>query len=265
MLHDTSSKTFLDGFVLPAGKNAEQDLVEALIHICDHPNVAPFVARRLIQHLVTSNPSPSYVDRVATVFNSDSSGYRGNLRSVVKAILLDSEARQGDDSMQTSSTQGHLREPILFMVSLLRAIKATVPNENPLAALAGEMGQRLFYAPSVFNYFSPLHSIPDNGLVGPEYQIFTTSTALMRANFVNSLVFLGQGPPAAVDFEPFIELAESPDQLVEALNHALMHGQMSQAMKDIVKGTITPLSSNEARARTALYLVASSSQYQVQR
>jgi uncharacterized protein (DUF1800 family) len=261
--HDTTRKTFTDGFVLPEGKTAEQDLMAAIVHIYYHPNVGPFISRRLIQHLVTSNPSPAYIDRIASVFNSDSSGQRGNLRSVVKAILLDSEARQGDVS-EPSLTQGHLREPVFFILGLLRAVKATLPEQHSLAVMATHMGQRVFYAPSVFNYFSPLYRIPSSGLVGPEYQILTPSTALIRANFVDSLM-LSPNPPVGFDITNLVQLAEEPAQLIEALNDALMQGQMSQSMKDTISGTIIPISNNWDRARTAVYLVASSSQYQVQR
>ena len=93
-------------------------------NIFNHPNVGPFICKQLIQHLVTSNPSPDYVGRVAAVFNNNGSGVRGDLKAVVTAILLDSEARRGDDPAQVQANDGHLKEPLLFMANLLRAMNA---------------------------------------------------------------------------------------------------------------------------------------------
>jgi uncharacterized protein (DUF1800 family) len=118
--HDTTQKTLMDGFLIPIGGTAQADLDMALGHIFEHPNTGPFLALRMIQHFVTSNPSPQYVQRVSAVFNDNADGVRGDLRAMIGAVLLDPEASS------TSADQGHLREPILLANSLLRALGATL-------------------------------------------------------------------------------------------------------------------------------------------
>jgi len=115
--HDTGSKTLLNGQVLPAGQTAAKDLNDALLNVFNHPNVGPFIAKLLIQHLVMSNPSPAYVQRVGAMFNNNGSGVRGDLKAVVQAILLDAEARAGDPPTATPATGGHLRQPVSYFVA----------------------------------------------------------------------------------------------------------------------------------------------------
>ncbi|HYL58895.1 MAG TPA: DUF1800 domain-containing protein, partial [Candidatus Acidoferrales bacterium] len=182
--HDMDVKTVF-GQALPAGQSAEQDLDQTIGIVFNHPNVGPFIALRLIQHLVTSNPSPAYIQRIATVFANNGSGVRGDLSAVVRAILLDPEARQGDAG-SPSATGGHLREPVLFATAILRALNATLGPGNFLAEYINGygLGQELLYPPSVFNYYSPFSRIPGGQLLGPEFQLLTPSTAVLRANFV---------------------------------------------------------------------------------
>src|SRR5665213_1513679 len=135
--HDTTSKTLLNGFVVAAGGTAESDLKAALDNIFNHQNVAPFISQQLIQHLVSSNPSPAYVGRIAAVFSDNGNGVRGDLQAVVKAILLDPEARAGDEgpSLSPPDTSGHLREPVFAAASILRGLGATVNDTNNLTCL----------------------------------------------------------------------------------------------------------------------------------
>jgi uncharacterized protein (DUF1800 family) len=141
--------------------------------------VGPFISRQLIQRLVTSNPSPEYVSRVAGVFNDNGSGVRGDLKAVVQAILLDTEARRGDDPAQAQASVGHLKEPVLFITNLLRAMNG-VSDGNGLADRASDMKQPPFFPPSVFNFYHPDHVIERTTLLGPEFEIFNTSTAISR-------------------------------------------------------------------------------------
>ena len=169
--HDETAKTLLLGTTLPAGQTAEQDLAGALDDIFNHPNVAPFVSKQLIQHLVTSNPSTAYVKRVADVFASGSfngfgSGQRGDLQAVIAAILLDPEARENDDPTQAATTGGHLREPILYLTDLLRAFGATSDGAAPVN-YATNLSQAPLRSPSVFNFFPPDYQIPGTTLTGP--------------------------------------------------------------------------------------------------
>ncbi|MCS7316013.1 MAG: DUF1800 domain-containing protein [Bryobacterales bacterium] len=263
--HDTGAKELLDGYVIPAGQTAEKDLDDALRHLFGHPNVGPFVAQRLIRALVTSNPSPAYVARVAAVFDRNSRGVRGDLKAVVRAILLDPEARRGDNQPNPAEF-GHLREPVLFIAALLRALGASVAEYNPLASWASSMGQNLFFAPSVFNYYSLLHQPQElDGLYGPEFEILTPSAALVRANFADAVVFSRLSPAVNVDLTPLIEMAAVHKwYLTEALNRALLGGRMSEAMRDRILIALDSIADPGLQAQTATYLVASSARYQVQ-
>src|SRR5262249_18331525 len=148
--HDTDPKV-LFGQTLPAGQTALEDLDQALDIIFNHPNVPPFVALRLIQHFVSSNPTPNYVERVARVFMDNGQGVRGDMFAVVKAVLLDPEARKGDDDIATQPrTGGHLREPFLYVTGMLRALQARVDFQNGLWTWYGTvMGEKVYFPPSV--------------------------------------------------------------------------------------------------------------------
>jgi len=256
--HDRTEKRLVGGVVLPASQSAEQDLSAAIEVFAKHQNLAPFICRQLIEHLVTSNPSVDYISRVVTAFvQSD-----GDMQAVVKAILLDSEARQGDNGAPIA-TGGHLREPLLYILSLLRSLNATVNTANNLATNGSQLGQNLFNAPSVFSYFSPNYRI--GALTGPEFQLLSPSTSVGRANFVNTLVYGSLGGDTVIDLSPYVAMAENPSSLLDALNGALMHGQMSDAMKSGILAAISvPGMTSTQIAQAAIYLVASSSQYQVQ-
>lgn len=266
--HDRTAKTLLDGFVVPANQKAETEIRLGLDNIFNHPNVAPFICKQLIQHLVTSNPSPAYLGRVSAVFNNNGSGVRGDLRSVVSAILLDEEAR-GD--VKTDASYGHLREPVLFITNILRAFGAT--SDGALLAERGrDMGQYLFYSPTVFNYYQPTYVVPGTAILGPEFSIQSTSAAITRANFVNQMVFRTGGPPAGtvINFTEWQNMASNTTALLNELDRLLMHGSMSSAMRTRITTVIDALPNVTAadrlkRAQWAIYLVATSSQYQVQR
>jgi uncharacterized protein (DUF1800 family) len=269
--HDVGSKQLLQyagasgGGLLPAGQSSVQDLNGALDNIFNHPNIGPFVCSQLIQHLVTSNPSPAYVQRVAAVFENNGTGVRGDMKSVLTAILLDSEARRGDDPANAVGTDGHLQEPILFITGLLRAFNATTDGSN-LSYYAGNMGQNPLYAPSVFNFYAPSYVIPGTTTLGPEFQILTTATSLQRANWVNTFAF-GSFGGESVDFSSYAALASNPGALVDSLNALLMHGSMTADMKNAIVTAMqaVPAGPNQAlqQAKTAIYLIGSSSQYQV--
>ena len=274
--HDTGAKTLLNGVTLPAGQTTVQDLNDALDNIMEDPNVAPFVSRALIQHLVTSNPTPGYVARVASVFNGSGTGIRGDLRAVVRAILLDPEAR---GNAKPDPAYGRLRHPAQFIAGLLRAFDARSADGNGLSdgylnPQSVNMGMDVFRPPSVFSYFSPGTVVPGSGGVrGPEFGLFTTSTALRRANFVNTMVFgriaVSANAPAgtSLDFGPLLPLAPSPGTLVDALDSLLLHDTMSPEMRASIVSAVSAVSPANGlkRVRTAVYLIASSSQYQVER
>jgi uncharacterized protein (DUF1800 family) len=276
--HDTTSKTLLNGLVLPAGQTATQDLEAALDNIFNHPNVGPFIGKQLIQHLVGSNPSPAYVARVATVFNNNGSGVRGDMRAVIRAILLDPEARQGDNgplaSGPTDAPSAHLREPVFMIASILRGLGAWVNDTNNLTAQAASLGQTLFAPPTVFNYFAPSYQIPPDltagaVLLGPEFQLDSPSNAIARFNLVNTIIYGSLGQGAVVDLTPFSNLGSNPPALVDAISQLFMAGQMPPKVQTALLGAITANTGttaavNKARAQAALYLALSSSYYNVE-
>ncbi len=268
--HDKATKALLSypnavWATVPANQTAEVDLSRALDNIFNHPNVGPFIGKQLIQHLVTSNPSPGYVSRVAAAFNNNGAGVRGDLKAVVRAILIDDEAR---GTAKGGSNYGHLREPVLFVANLLRAFNAT--SDYVLANQATAMGQNLFNAGSVFNYYPPDYVVPGTTILGPEMALQSSSAALSRANFVNTIAFsrIGTAPAGTqIDLSALQALAGNPTTLVDSLNRLLLHGTMAAAMQsEIIKAVNSVASNNpKLRAQTALYLVATSSQYQVEK
>lgn len=273
--HDTSSKTLLNGLVAPAGLTAAQDLKVALDNIFSHPNVAPFVSKQLIQHLVTSNPSPAYVARVAQVFNDNGGGVRGSLASVVMAVLLDPEARAADDNPTAiPPTGGKLREPVFFLASTMRGLGAVVNDTNNLTGLATNLGQQLFFPPTVFNYFAPGYQIPPDytggaPLLGPEFQLESPSAAVTRYNTVNSIIYGNLGAGAVIDLTPFSNLGNTPASLFTAVSNAFFYGQMPAAMQTMMQSATTAITGTtaaaaKARAQAALYLGLSSAYYNVE-
>ena len=269
--HDMGTKQLLTypgaagGGLLPAGQSSVQDLNGALDNIFNHPNIGPFVCRQLIQHLVTSNPSPAYVQRVAAVFANNGSGVRGDMKSVITAILMDSEARRGDDPATAVGTDGHLQDPILLISGVMRAFGATTDGSN-LSYYSGTMSQNPLFSPSVFNFYAPNYVVPGTTSLGPEFQILTTATSLNRVNWINTFAF-GNFGGESVDFSSWAAQASNPGAMVDALNALLLHGSMSSDMKTAVVTAVqaVPAGGNQAtrQAQTAIYLVTSSSQYQV--
>ena len=268
--HDTGSKTLLNGLVLPAGQTAEQDLSAALSNIFNHPNVGPFAGKILIQHLVTSNPTPAYVGRVAAVFNNNGLGVRGDLKAVVKAILLDAEARQGDNGPAPApDSGGHLREPGFLIPAVLRGVGATVNDTNSLPYQSSLLGQVIFSPPTVFSYYAPGYQVPAQftpglTLTGPEFQLHSPSEAIGRANLVNTLLYGSLGAGTVIDLTPFSNLAATPSSLVDAVSKAYCYGQMPAAMQTEILTAINGTTGNLQRAQAAIYLTVSSADYNVE-
>ncbi|MGD0303551.1 MAG: DUF1800 family protein [Candidatus Acidiferrales bacterium] len=270
--HDQTAKQLLtypgvaSGGLLPAGQTSVEDLNGALDNIFNHPNVGPFVCRQLIQHLVTSNPSPQYIQRVAAVFNNNGQNVRGDMKAVITAILMDPEARRGDDPSTAVATDGHLQEPILYMAGVLRGLGANT-GASSLAYQGGTMGQDALNSPSVFNFYSPDYVIPQTTMYGPEFQILTTSTALYRVNWTYDLVFGQINADTTVDFTSWVAQVSNPSGLVDSLNALLLHGTMSADMKTSILTAIQAVEPGSKQqlqeAQTAIYLVTTSSQYQV--
>jgi uncharacterized protein (DUF1800 family) len=291
--HSTSAKTFL-GVTIPASStaNGAGDLKIALDTIFNHPNVGPFISLRLIQRLVTSNPSPAYISRVAGVFNNNGSGVRGDMGAVIKAILTDPEAR--DPSVSTSATFGKVREPLIRATNFMRAFNATSASGMWTAnssASDPKLGQSPMTSPSVFNFFRPGYIPPDTtelgsrDLLAPEFQIVDEVSV---AQWINSIQFLVDnmgigpapqgvaGPDIKVDYSQELALAATPQALIDRLNLLLFSGEMSATLQGRLNTAISAVpipTSNQtnidaaklARVKTAIFLSMISPEYLVQR
>ncbi|HEX6718923.1 MAG TPA: DUF1800 domain-containing protein [Pyrinomonadaceae bacterium] len=306
--HDAGAKTLLNGFSIPACTSTtsaqnitctQSDMTAVMSHLANHPNVGPFLSKQLIQHLVTSNPSPAYVERVARVFNNDCSGLypqgcsntRGNLKLVVQAILLDPEAR-GD--VKDDPNFGKLREPAQYITGFLRAFNVksfdkTSTSDGVLGNrstndFTGSLDQPIFQPPTVFSYYQPSYIVPGTKILGPAFGILSTTTTLRRANNINTLIYTGvsnnssptAGSPdrprgTSIDIANLEALAGNPVDVVNALDALLLHGTMTSQMRSSIVTAMNAINDadvttrNQKRARTAVYLVATSSQYDVQR
>ncbi|MBS1798634.1 MAG: DUF1800 domain-containing protein [Acidobacteria bacterium] len=273
--HDTAAKILLNGTTLPAGQTAAQDLDGALANIFNHPNVGPFVCRQLIQHLVSSDPSPAYVQRVAAVFANNGNNVRGDMKAVINAILMDKEARAGDTD--ATAPGGHLREPMLWLTNLIRGLgftnndavagKDVVANAsyNTLGNYTASLSERPYASPSVFNFFPPEYVIPGSSTNAPEFSLENTASSVLRLSLANTVVF-NKISGFSVDLSatsPLGVLAAKPGDLVDSLNMLFMHGQMSSQMRTAIVNHITTLTDPAQRVRVATYLVISSSQYKI--
>jgi uncharacterized protein (DUF1800 family) len=261
--HDTGTKLLLNGATLGAGGTAQADLTAGLQNIFLHPNVGPFISKQLIQHLVTSNPSPEYVTRITGVFNDNGTAVRGDMKAVINAILMDPEARRGDDVAQVQPSDGKLKEPVLFMTNLLRAVNATSDGAN-LDGYSADMKEEPFESPTVFNFYPPDNQIPGTTLLGPEFRIFNSTTAITRVNFVNDLVYGNISSTTTTDISAYVGLAPNPGALVDSLANVMLHGQISDNARNTIVTTITGITDNTRRTKAAIYLIGSSSQFQVQ-
>ncbi len=273
--HDTNAKTLLDGQVLPAGQNAQQDLNGALDIIFNHPNVGPFVGKQLIQKLVTGSPSPAYVQRVAAVFNNNGKGVRGDMQAVVRAILLDSEAR-GDS--KTAAGYGRLREPALYLAGFLRSMGATTDGVYT-RGISQNLGQGVYASPSVFNFYPPSYLVPGTTITGPEFSILDTSSALGRMNFISQIVFRGGANADAsvanaigthLDLTGYASVTDA-GTLTDQIADRLLHGQLPAGARTAIVNAVTALTPASIKsdpalpAKTVAYLIATSPLYQVER
>lgn len=275
MFHDTGAKT-LWGAVLPAGRTAREDLNSALDVIFYHSNVAPFLARQLIQRLVTSNPSPGYVYRVAQTFDDDGHGVRGNMRAVIRAILLDWEARTSD--VLSRQGWGKVREPIVRFGTLLRTFGASAPSGryriDDLDDPVDGVGQNPLRAPSVFNFFLPTYAPPGPvaaaGLVAPEMQVLSETTAIGAANTMKRVLDDGWGwedDQITLDLNPWIAIAGNPAQMVDGLCLLLLAGDPSPELRQVLLDTVNaiPADKPKRRVKTTIYLIVTSAEFLVQK
>ncbi|MCF6204669.1 MAG: DUF1800 domain-containing protein, partial [Methylococcaceae bacterium] len=278
--HDQDEKNFL-GVTFPAGQTANEDLELALDTIFNHPNVGPFIGKQLIMRLVTSNPSPAYVARVAQTFNNNGEGIRGDLKAVVKSILLDKEAR-------TSKTNyfGKLKEPLIRLTHLWRAFNASrrsksAPRRANYKAFHYYNPERQLYqapmrAPSVFNFFrpdfSPYGKIKSQGLIAPEFKIISESKLQNADDTFIKFVTRGGfniNDPISLNLDYEVALIDEPEKVIDHLDLLLTSGNMSNELRQIL---LKYLNSNRLRInddkktiQRLISLIISSAEYSIQR
>ena len=263
--HEPGEKRLLGGAVVPAGNTGLEDVRLALDSLFEHPNTGPFIGRLLIQRLVTSNPSPAYVERVARAFEGDATSVRGDMRAVLRAVLLDPEALTPD-----ASTGGKLREPFVRWLGLFRGVGSSSSDGlYPLVGVLPAEGLQQFAlsAPSVFNFYLPDYAPPgelvERGLVSPELQITNDSTVVGWPNIVALALFEGVADELAeqVSTDVRIELgaweaiAGDTDALLDRIGLVFAGGALSPATREVITRALTQLGPDPAlRARIALYL-----------
>ncbi len=290
--HEPGPKYLLNNFVVPdrSPVDADADIQDGLDNIFNHPNVGPFLAHKLIQRLVKSNPSSQYIERVATAFNDNGAGVRGDMMAVIKAILLDEEAR--NCNAQYDPTSGMLREPMVRYAHIVRAFKGFTPEglyKNFMETFYQSTGQRPLGSPSVFNFFQPYYQplgvMADNNLVGPEFQIMNTVTISGYANVLHDWIFdedpmeyfeLYSGEPYT--YEKFVHLDltteltmgddENLGDLIERLNVIFLHGNLSNESRNTIYNTVSQMTSSsedqlETRVKMCIYLMLISPDYLV--
>ncbi len=262
--HSKREKVLIDGTVIPANQLGLADIDEAIEVLFNHENVAPFIGKRLIQHLVKSNPSPQYIHRVSTVFNDDGNGVRGNLEAVIKQILIDPEAR--DCGWFSDPTSGKLIQPIQRLTNLFIAFDITTPSNKywfrDEFEKLDDMEQSFLAAPTVFNFFSPFYAEQENaepnGLVSPEFQILNSTTGMYYLNetenslkirpFINrtkandtqsSLIYNREDEPV-LDFSDEIVIYQNQGihALMDRLNLIVCRGQLHPNVESIIVDTI---------------------------
>lgn len=285
-------RVLLDGVVLPARAptvaNAKQDLADCLNQLYNHPNTGPFICKQLIQRLVTSTPSPGYVYRVSQVFADNGQGVRGDLKAVVRAILLDYEARAGYNTPQEPNkypnspvyTQGFgkVREPLLRATAMIRPFRPySQSGYFRITQTDNTLGQSPMRSPTVFNFFEPGYSQPgriaEEGLLSPELQILSEITVVSAANFLESGTRVAfSGGDVRLDFSVEQALAGNPAALLDRLDLLLMYGQMSkdsdpqtQDMRQRILAHLNTVASPLERVRAAVHLIVASPEFAAQR
>ncbi len=297
--HDTLDRTIVGNVTIPASTNGVDRMRQALDTLFNHPNMGPFIARQLIQRFVTSNPGPGYIHRVASVFNDNGSGVRGDLGATIKAVLLDHDARS--PTLLDSVSFGKPVEPVMRMTRMLRAFP-------PAAPFAANGDHRLFvefqwsmpeqvpqYASSVFNFYQPGYRQPGliarSGLSSPEFQIYAETTAMREANLHYSAINWGiwtseplttnsnvtlqmdMSPLVAILQTPALTPAQAQGMLIDHLDALLLFGNMSSTLRGNLESFFASLpswynyteSNQSLRARVALYLVLNSPEFLTQR
>ncbi|MCY4094173.1 MAG: DUF1800 family protein [Gammaproteobacteria bacterium] len=274
--HSQGPKHLLGGMVVPEGQSGMQDIEMAIDSLFNHPNVGPFIGRQLIQRLTTSNPSSAYVERVTDAFNGETTGVRGDMKAVIKAILLDPEVT----NPSIPNSFGKMREPVLRLTALARQFNAECEdglfyNNGYTMNYHGQ--QHPFNAPSVFNFYSPFHSpagtLAENNIVAPEFQITTATTVINMVNLIDlglfhdDRLFSPSEPfkPTNINIDEYVDLADDVDALIDRLDIVMTAGRLDDATRLRIKLGVESIGTEKLdRARHAIYLFAMSPSYVVE-
>ena len=280
--HDTSEKELIGGVTLPAGQNGMDDIEDAVNHLFNHPNVGPFLSRQLIQRLIKSNPTPGYIERVASVFNNNGQGVRGDLQAVVKAILFDQEARTCDAF--SDPTAGRLREPMLKFTQLARTSYLEDPDDNSwnnLYDFNESTGQIPLHALTVFNFytpdFQPVGDLAAANLKAPEFKLHDTRRSIGYINSMFAKVIWGTmyyswngdlgDEPTTLNLQDLMDLAESDtEELINYLDIMYTNGQLSDETRETIRTAVNGLLWGDlphSQAEMALFLLLISPDYNI--
>ena len=276
------------GTTIPASADGPTALGMALDVLCNHPNNGPFIGRQLIQHLVSSNPSPAYVSRVSAVFNNNGKGVRGDMRAVINAVLMDVEAR----TPPSGPANGKLREPIVRFVQWARTFNLSSPSGlwriSNQSDPASRLGQSPLRAPSVFNFFAPDYVptnsiLSDNGITAPEFQICNETTVAGYLNFMQRLIQYGIGDEAGgyttgskstckPNYAAELSYAADPSSLVARYNLLLAGGGLGADTMSTITNAVSSVTVDQAnpnpglnnRVWAAILLVMAAPDYLIQ-
>lgn len=280
--HEPGEKHLLNGYIVPAGQSGMEDIQDAIQHLFDHPNVGPFISYRLIQRLVKSNPTPEYVAAVASVFNDNGNGVRGDLKAVVKAILMHPEAREC--YWINDPNQGQLREPILRKTQFINAIGLILSPLNNYWNYKywfyDETDHHPLHSPTVFNFykpgFTPNGPIEDAGNVAPEFEIYNSRTSIgfsrqvyrwVETDKILETSYYEGYEYSSPDLASLMETAKDPDALLDHLDVLLTQGNLSDYTRHIIKNTLNEYGTSnddlDTRLKLATYLIMISPDFNI--
>lgn len=274
--HEPGPKYLLNGFVVPAGQTGMEDINAAIDHLFNHPNTGPFIGKQLIQRLVKSNPSPAYVSRVAAAFNDNGAGVRGDMKAIIRAVLLDEEARTCE--WYNDPVQGKLKEPIIRYTHFARALGGFSENGNFWNYgfdYNDDAGQHPMYSYSVFNFywpdFQPIGPIGNQGYFAPEFQVYNSRTSIGFVNFVNewavneTLLRTRENPDNIVytNLDDLLTYAEDTEILINELDILLTNGMLKDDTRQIITTIVDPMEDMIEKVKLTIYLMVISSDYNI--
>ncbi len=279
--HEPGEKTIIGNYTIPSGQTGMEDIQQAVKHIFNHPNVGPFIGKRLIQQFVKSNPSRPYVNRVANAFNDNGAGVRGDMKAVIKAVLLDPEAR--DCSAMQDPKHGKLKEPLLRYTQLMHSVPSDSPDGyywNNGYDFFDDTGQLVLGAPSVFNFYrtnyQPNKEFIAQDIVGPEFQIHNSQSAIGYMNQAHKWTDWGilfwdwyeASPDTDVAIDNYLAMAEDPETLINHFDVLMVHGRLSTETRETIKTAMLQIPNNwddyqMRRVQICLYIIMISPDYVV--